>query len=68
MGVEEISLKEWFELKKRRDQDIATWAKDVKLAKCPNCGQAYSYGYEPVVDDPGGCQGCRGAEGELRLG
>jgi hypothetical protein len=62
--VEEVTLKEWFDLKKRRDEQINEWAKDVKVKRC-SCGNAYSYGYYPVWDDPGACQGCRGAEGDI---
>lgn len=66
MGVQDITVKEWFDIKKARDRDIAEWINGVQIAKCPECGQAYSYGYEPVVDDPGACQRCRGAEGEIK--
>ena len=66
--VEETTLKDWFQIKKMRDDQISEWAKGVKIGVCSGCGQAYSYGYEPVLEDPGMCQGCRGAEGELIYG
>lgn len=59
-------MKEWREMKEQRDRGIDEWAKGVKVKKC-RCGNAYSYGYYPVEEDPGACQGCRGAEGDFRI-
>lgn len=62
--IEEVSLKDWFEMKKQRDRNIDEAIKGIKVKRCA-CGNAYSYGYNPVWEDPGECQSCRGAEGEV---
>lgn len=62
--VEEVTLKDWFDMKKQRDEQIFEASKEIKVRRC-QCGKAYSYGYYPVWDDPGACQGCRGAEGDI---
>lgn len=62
--IEEVTLKEWFELKKQRDSQIDEWVREVKVKRCA-CGNAYSYGYHPVWDDPGACQRCLGTEGDF---
>ena len=64
METLEVSVKDWFEIKKARDQGIEEWAKEVKVKRC-SCGNPYSYGYYPVEENPGSCQNCRGAEGDL---
>jgi hypothetical protein len=64
MELSEVSMKDWFDIKKSRDRGIEEWSKGVQIKRC-SCGNAYSYGYYPVENDPGACQNCRGAEGEL---
>jgi len=61
----DTNLREWKELTKQRNEAISQWLDGVQIKKCPECGQAYSFGYPPVVEDPGKCQGCRDAEGDL---
>lgn len=64
MELREISIKDWNEMKKQRDESLIEWEKGVEIKRC-ECGNAYSYGYFPVYEDPGACQHCRGAEGDL---
>jgi hypothetical protein len=61
----DINLNEWKEIGKRRDEAIAEWLKGVTVKRCPHCGRPYSFGYAPVFEDPGACQTCRDAEGDL---
>jgi hypothetical protein len=66
MEFREVSMKDWNEETKIRDRQLEQWERSVKIKRC-HCGQAYSYGYYPVESDPGQCQYCRDAEGELIL-
>jgi hypothetical protein len=66
MEFREVSMKDWNEERKTRDRQLEEWERHVKVKRC-HCGQAYSYGYYPVEDDPGACQYCRDAEGDLIL-
>lgn len=61
----ELGKTEWKDLRKQRDEAINQWVENATLKTCPECGQAYSYGYFPVWEDPGACQACRDAEGDL---
>lgn len=61
----ETNLREWKELERQRDKAIEKWLEGVTIRRCPSCGQAYSFGYFPVYEDPGACQRCRGAEGDI---
>jgi hypothetical protein len=60
------TMKEFNDMRKAEDQMLQEWERHIKIRKC-SCGDNYSYGYYPVEDDPGACQSCRGAEGELIL-
>lgn len=62
--IDNFSIGEWNRMKENRDQALENWERTVHIKKC-RCGMPYSYGYPPVEDDPGECQSCRGAEGEL---
>lgn len=59
-----LTMKEFNEMRRQEDAALRKWEAGVKVKRC-ECGNAYSYGYPPVEEDPGGCQSCRGAEGEL---
>jgi len=66
MELREITIGEWNAEGKIRDKALEAWERGVKIKRC-HCGNAYSYGYYPVEDDPGECQRCRDAEGDLVL-
>ncbi len=60
------TMKEFNDMRRAEDRMYAEWERHVKIKRCA-CGNHYSYGYEPVLEDPGACQTCRGAEGDLIL-
>jgi hypothetical protein len=66
MGLmgEYSTMKEFNEMRRNEDRQYQDWERSVKVKRCA-CGSPYSYGYEPVLEDPGACQNCRGAEGEI---
>lgn len=62
----DVSLKDWYREGRERDKALEDWERNATIKRC-SCGNAYSYGYFPVYDDPGACQACRGVEGDLIL-
>jgi hypothetical protein len=66
MEFRETNIGEWNREKEMRDKALERWERSVKIKRC-SCGRPYSYGYYPVNDDPGECQYCRDAEGDLVL-
>ena len=56
-------MKEWFEMDRQQNKQLAEWERSRIIKHCKTCGQPYSY--EKGTADPKECQSCRGEEGEL---
>lgn len=61
-GVMEMTLKEWFQMGKEQERQMAEWERNRVIKRC-SCGSHYSY--EKGDIDPEECPACRGDEGEL---
>jgi len=65
--MREITVREWFDIKKQRDRDIQEHFSKLTIRPCPNCPDGNMYSFDASWQkDPGMCASCRGDEGEVR--
>jgi hypothetical protein len=63
MGIEEVNMKQFREMREQKFRGYAEWEEQMKVKRC-KCGNPYSY--DPArQSDPKCCAECGGREGDI---